>query len=55
MEVAREMLHDKDLPMKIWAEATRITLYVQSRTLHRVLDNKTPEEISQERNHKSAI
>ena len=28
MEAARAMLHDQDLPMHIWEEVTRTTLYV---------------------------
>ena len=45
MEVAREMLHDQDLPMHLWAEASRRTVYVQNHTPHRVLENKTPKEV----------
>ena len=45
MEAAREMLHDQDLPKHLWAEATRTTVYVQNRTPHGVLENKTPEEV----------
>ena len=45
MEAARAMLHDQDLPMHLWAEATRTTVYVQNRTPHRVIENKTPEEV----------
>ena len=45
MEVAREMLHDQDLPMHLWVEAARIAMYVQNHTPHRVLENKTPEEV----------
>ena len=48
MEESREMLHDKDIPMHIWDEAwdeaARIVVYVQNHTLHRVLENKAPEE-----------
>ena len=44
MEAGRAMLHDQDLPMHLWAEAARETMYVHNRTLHRVLENKTPEE-----------
>ena len=44
MEAARAMLHDQDLPMQLWVEAARTTVYVQNRTPHVVLDNKTPEE-----------
>ena len=28
MEAVREMLHDQDLPMHLWAEATRTSVYV---------------------------
>ena len=45
MEAARAMLHDQDLPMHIWAEAARTTMYVQNHTPHRVLENKIPEEV----------
>ena len=44
MEVAREMLHDQDLPMHLWVEAARTNLYVQNCTPHRVLENKIYEE-----------
>ena len=36
MEAARAMLHDQDLPMYLWAEDARTTVYVQNRTPHRV-------------------
>ena len=45
IEATRAMLHDQDLPMHLWAEATRTTVYVQNRTPHRVLENKTPKEV----------
>ena len=45
MEAAKAMLHDQDLPIHTWAKAARIVVYVQNRTLHRVLENKTPEEV----------
>ena len=45
MEVARAMLHDQGLPMHIWAEVARTTVYVQNCTPHRVLKNKRPEEV----------
>ena len=44
MEAAKAMLHDQDLPMHLWAEASRTTVYVQNRTPHRILENKTHEE-----------
>ena len=55
MEAARAMLHDQDLPMHLWTEAARTTMYVQNRTPHRVLENKTPKESSLVRNQKLAI
>ena len=45
MEVTREMLHDQDLPMHLWAEAARTIVFVQNHTPHKVLENKTPEEV----------
>ena len=45
MEVARAMLHDQDIPMHLWEKATRTMVYVHNRTPHRVLENKTPEEV----------
>ena len=45
MEVAMEMLHDQDLPMHIWEEAAKTTVYVQTRTPHRVLEKNKPEEV----------
>ena len=45
MEVARALLHDQDLPIHLWAEATRTSVYVQNRIPHRVLENKTLEEV----------
>ena len=45
MEATREMLHDQELPMHLWEEATRTSVYVQNHNPHRVLKNKTPEEV----------
>ena len=45
MEAARAMLHDQDIPIHLWVEAARIAVYVQNRTPHRVLENKTLEEV----------
>ena len=30
-------LHDQDIPMHLWEEAARTSVYVQNRTPHRVL------------------
>ena len=45
MEDARAMLHDQYLPMHLWVETSRTVVYVQNYTPHRVLENKTPEEV----------
>ena len=33
MEASREMIHDQDLPMHLWVEASRTIMYVQNHTL----------------------
>ena len=43
MEAVNAMIHDQDLSMYLWAEAARIVVYVQNRSPHKVLENKTPE------------
>jgi hypothetical protein len=45
MEVVKTMIHDQDLPMCLWAEATMTTIYVQNRLSHSALGFKTPEEM----------
>ena len=45
MEAVKSMIHDQDLPMLLWAEATRNTVYVHNIISHNVLGNKTPEEM----------
>ena len=44
-EAARAMLHDQDIPMHLWEEASRTVVYVQNHTPHIVLKKKTPEEV----------
>ena len=39
------MIHDQDLPMHLWDEETRTTVYVQNRLSHSALGFKTPEEM----------
>ena len=50
MEAMKAMIHDQDLPMYLWAEAARTTVYVQNRISHSALGNKTPEEMFTEEN-----
>ena len=45
MEAIKAMIHDQGLPMHLWAEAARTAMYVQNISPHRVLGNKTPEEM----------
>jgi hypothetical protein len=44
MEVVKEMIHDQNLPMFLWAEASNTTVYVQNMSPHWILGGKTPEE-----------
>ena len=45
MEVVKTMIHDQDLPMCLWVEATMTTVYVQNRLSHSALGLNTPEEM----------
>ena len=45
MEVLKSMIHDHDLPMHLWAKATRTTMYVQNIMSLGALGNKTIEEM----------
>ena len=45
MEAARAILHDQDLPMHLWEKSARIVVYIQNSTPHKVLKNKTLEEV----------
>jgi hypothetical protein len=45
MEVVKTMIYDQDLPMHLWAEATRTTMYVHNILSHSALGFKTPEEM----------
>ena len=43
-ESVRAMLHDQDLPKKLWGEATKTVVYIQNRSPRRSLDNLNLEE-----------
>jgi IS30 family transposase len=45
MEEVKAMIHDQDLPMHLWAEAVKTKMYVQNKSPHKVLENKTHEEM----------
>jgi hypothetical protein len=44
MEAVKAMIHDQELSMHPWEEASRTTIYVQNISPHHVLRNKTPDE-----------
>ena len=45
MEAVTTMIHDQDLPMHLWDEAARTTVYVQNILFHSALGFKTPEDM----------
>jgi transposase InsO family protein len=45
MEAVKTMIHDQDLPMHLWAEVVRTTIYVQNKLSHSELGFKTLEEM----------
>jgi hypothetical protein len=45
VEAAKAMIHDQNLPMHLWEEASSTVVYVQNRSPHKILRNKTPEEV----------
>ena len=45
MEAVKTMIHDQDLPMHLWVEAKRTTMYVQNILFHNALGFKTLEEM----------
>jgi hypothetical protein len=45
MEAVKTMIHDQDLPMCLWAEATMGAVYVQNQLSHSALGLNTPEEM----------
>ena len=44
VEASRAMLHDQSLPFFLWAEACSTTVYLQNRSPHCAMGNKTPKE-----------
>ena len=45
MEAVKTMIYDQDIPMHLWAEATRTVVYIQNRISYSALGFKTPEEM----------
>ena len=44
-EAAKGMITDIDLPLSLWVEATETAMYIQNRSPHAILGEKTPEEV----------
>jgi transposase InsO family protein len=45
LEAVKTMIHDQDIPMCLWEEATMTVVYVQNRLSHSTLGLKTLEEM----------
>jgi hypothetical protein len=45
MEAVKTMIHDQDLPVHLWEESIRTTMYVQKKLSHSALGFKTHEEM----------
>jgi hypothetical protein len=45
MEAVKTMIHDQDLPMFLWVEASMLAIYVKNRLSHSALGFKTLEEM----------
>ena len=45
MEAVKTTIHDEELPMHLWSEAARTSVYVKNRLSHSALDFKTLEEV----------
>jgi len=43
-EMASCMLHEKSLPQRLWDEALNFAAYIQNRSPHRSIKDKTPYE-----------
>ena len=43
--VAKAMLFDQVLPLFLWVEAYRTTVYIQNKCPHTILGRKTPKEV----------
>ena len=39
------MITDLDLPLSLWVEATETAVYIQNRSMHAILGEKTPKEV----------
>ena len=44
-EATKAILTDLDLPLSVWAEAACTAVYIQNRSPHAILGEKTPKEV----------
>jgi hypothetical protein len=44
IEANKVMIHDQNIPMILWVEASMTSVYVPNRSPHQILKNMTPEE-----------
>jgi hypothetical protein len=44
-EASRAMMYYQNIPLSLWDEAARTTVYIQNRCPHKALDEKNPEEV----------
>jgi hypothetical protein len=44
VEAVNGMIHDQNLPLFLWKEASNETVYIQNKIPHRILEDKTPED-----------
>ncbi|MGU4934749.1 hypothetical protein MAY13_22760, partial [Escherichia coli] len=44
VEAAKAIIHDQNLPMHLWVEASKTAFFVQNRSPHKIFGNKTLEE-----------
>ena len=44
-EATKAMLCNLDLPLSLWDEAAHTAVYIQNKSLHAILGEKTPEEV----------
>ena len=49
MEVVKTMINDHDIPMNLWDEVARTTIYVHNRLSHSSLDSRCLNKCSRER------
>jgi hypothetical protein len=49
MEAVKTMIHDQDLPMCLWVEETKTTIYVKNLLSHSALLFKTPKDMFSEK------